>query len=99
MKATRYLGVDYRDFFYLQLRDIVPGPNLSVPLELKDDAQTPGMSGRWATTGLVHNAEFPPRVAWTTADSSQDTAAASPNAPTANAEIPGIQIIQLDPNR
>ncbi len=50
---TRYLGVDYRDFFYLRLRNVVPGADL-------DGA------GQWQVEGLPHNAEFPHRLATAT---------------------------------
>jgi hypothetical protein len=51
MKApTRYLGVDYRDFFYLERR-----PTLTeVPL---------GDGLGWSGEGLPANADFPPRFA------------------------------------
>ncbi|MFT5433539.1 MAG: hypothetical protein ACI9OJ_004245, partial [Myxococcota bacterium] len=61
MKApTRYLGVDYRDYFYLQLRAVVPGADLAA----LQDAALEG-DGRWSTANLPHNAEFPPRLAET----------------------------------
>lgn len=60
MKApVRYLGVDYRDYFYLTLRQVVPGADLS-PLGGGADGE-----GVWRTEGLPHNAEFPPRMATT----------------------------------
>ncbi len=62
MKApTRYLGVDYRDFFYLELRDVMPGPDLHVTA-----ANTPATDadGKWSTIGIRHNSEFPPRITW-----------------------------------
>lgn len=46
---TRYLGVDYRDFFYLVRRRVVPGADL-------DEA-------RWRMD-LPHNGDSPPRIAW-----------------------------------
>ncbi|MFT7626104.1 MAG: hypothetical protein ACI9WU_005297 [Myxococcota bacterium] len=61
MKApTRYLGVDYRDYFYLRLRDVLPGADLAAP----DGADK--QAGRWRVEGLPHNAEHPPRIATTT---------------------------------
>ena len=58
---TRYLGADYRDYFYLTLRQVVPGADL-LPL-----AAGPAVEGegRWRTKGLPRNAEFPPRLAVT----------------------------------
>ncbi len=56
---TRYLGTDYRDFFYLALRHVVPGADLE-PLVAGQSSD-----GKWRTTGFAHNAEVPPRVAVT----------------------------------
>ena len=58
---TRYLGTDYRDYFYLRLRSVVPGPDLE-PLA---DGGRVGGEGTWQVGGLAHNAEFPPRAAYT----------------------------------
>ena len=61
MKApTRYLGVDYRDYFYLQLRPVVPGDDLA-PLQ----PGGPPNDGQWRVEGIPKNAEFPHRSAWT----------------------------------
>jgi hypothetical protein len=96
MKApTRYLGVDYRDFFYLQLRDVLPGPNLASTPGTTSNEDGPGISGQWAIDGVMHNAEFPPRVAWTTLRAK----ALPPSADTSNGasdQSPSIEIIQLD---
>ncbi len=57
MKApVRYLGTDYRDYFYLELRDVLPG----APVELGERPHP------WQTTTLPDNADFPPRYALAT---------------------------------
>ncbi len=62
MKApVRYLGVDYRDFFYLRLRHVVPGADLPA-LRAGDPAPE---EGEWEIKSLPHNGEFPPRLATT----------------------------------
>ena len=50
-RPTRYLGTDYRDFFYLVTRPALPPPLL------------PGQTVRWLTTELPIGPERPPRAA------------------------------------
>ena len=60
-RPRRYLGVDYRDFFYLHKLPVVPGADLQPP---SGTAGRPG-EGRWLISELPHNAALPPRLAWT----------------------------------
>jgi len=80
---TRYLGVDYRDFFYLSHRTVVPGKDLT-PIT---DNPSAG-EGRWLVDGLPHNADTPPRMAWTLLGGADDT----------SERVAEIEVLQLDPN-
>ena len=51
MRFPRYIGRDPRDFFYLLLRPVLPGPDLSLGSAAGDDAE----AGRFSTEGLPHD--------------------------------------------
>jgi hypothetical protein len=58
----RYISTMPRDFVYLTLRDLLPGPDLAAPIE----PRLPG-EGRWQTAGLPQGPEpFPAALATTT---------------------------------
>lgn len=59
-RPRRYLGVDYRDFFYLYTRPQLPGADLP-PIGAREQES----EGRWLTARLPRNAEIPRRMAWT----------------------------------
>jgi hypothetical protein len=79
----RYIRQDWRDFFYLSLRPILPGPALAPVVSPALDQE-----GVWDVTGLPQGEEpFPPRVSTTflRPDPAQPSA--------------GVQIVKLDPQR
>jgi len=79
----RFIRRDWRDFFYLSLRNILPGAN--VPPVLR-----PGLAGEgvWSVSGLSQgNNPFPPRIATTSLR------------PDAGRPQVVVQLVKLDPRR